>query len=78
MTTTFSQYAAERRYVDTVKSIARKGRETRKNMRLPLVAANRRFVAVLVEQGYDDRMACEIVGRASEVADLEIQCEREA
>lgn len=77
MTATFSQYAAERRFVDTLKSIARKGLESRKNMRLPMVAANRRFANALIAQGYDDRMACEIVGRAAEVADLEIQCERE-
>jgi hypothetical protein len=71
----FSQYAAERKFVDTIKSIFRKERESRKHLRLPYVAAMARFQKMLIGLGYDERMAWEIAGRAAEVATLEFECE---
>ncbi len=76
MAATFSQHAAERKFVETIKGIYRKEREARKHLRLPYVAARTRFERMLVSNGYDDHMAWEIAGRAVEVADLEFQCER--
>lgn len=78
MTTTFSQHTAERKFADTLKGIFRKERETRKHLRLPYVAAKRRFESLLIANGYEDRMATEIASRAAEVAMLEYEVEREA
>ena len=74
----FSQYAAERKFADTIKSIYRKEQATRKHLRLPYVAAMRRFEQKLVDQGYEFMAAREIAHGAVQVAELEFAAEREA
>jgi len=75
---TFSQYAAERKFADTIKDIYRKEKATRKHLRLPYVAAKRRFEQKLVDQGYEYQSAWEIANGAIQMAELEFACEQEA
>lgn len=71
----FSQYAAERKFADTMRGIFEKERATRKHLRLPYVAAMRRFEKAMVSEGYSFEEARLIAHGAIQVAELEFASE---